>query len=582
MGDNRHSRLNEAKITPAADPHFVRFSSRRSVVYSTGGMVASSEPLASEAGAAILRKGGNAADAAVATAAALNVTEPCSTGIGGDMFCLYYDAKTKKVSGLNGSGRSPAALTLDACRKAGIKGRDIPLKSALSVTVPGSAAGLCDTVSTFGSGKLSMEQILAPAIKLAEDGFPVSEITAFSWNRSENLLKTQSPNGNEMLAGGKAPKVGEIMQNPTLAETFRTVAREGKNGFYKGRIAQAIVDVLKPLGGCMTLEDLAAHTSTPIEPITFTYHGVTLHECPPNGQGLTALMALGILESLERSGKIDKWEKWHQNSPEYLHALIESLRIAFADTRYYVTDPDVEHVPVKEMLSKDYLDKRAALFSPDKANAELKRGSPVNSSDTTYFSVTDKDGNACSFIISNYAGFGTGIIPKGCGFTLQNRGSNFNLEENHPNMVKPNKRPYHTIIPAMATKGDELYLNYGVMGGFMQPQGHVQVLMNLMHFGLNPQTALDAPRICIGAGMPDVGDVIDSTVYIEHGIDTETIEKLRKMGHAVEELKGFERGMFGRGQVIERIIDSRTGKRVWAAGSDLRADGQAVPQEQFD
>uniref|UniRef100_A0A8H7Y9Z4 Gamma-glutamyltranspeptidase n=1 Tax=Psilocybe cubensis TaxID=181762 RepID=A0A8H7Y9Z4_PSICU len=387
-----------------------------------------------------------------------------------------------------------------------------------------------------------------------------------------------------MLLNGKAPLPGQIIKLPNLARTFKEVVAHGKDGFYKGRVASAIVELIKSKGGLMELEDLANHRSTFVEPIQYTYaNEVTVYECPPNGQGITALLALGILESIQEQGLSKPLSEMEHNSPEYLHTLIEALRLAFADSQYYVTDPDVEHIPVKELLSKEYLASRARLFNSKGANPRVIHGNPVNSSDTVYFSVTDQWGNACSYIQSNYAGFGTGAVPKGCGFTLQNRGSGFVLTKGHPNALKGGKRPYHTIIPALATKGDDLFLSYGVMGGFMQPQGHVQVLLNILR-GFTPQTALDSPRFCISAGTPDVeskdtgaaGD-INSEVYFEDGISQETIEALRNMGHDARSVTGFNRGLMGRGQVIQKLNDP-SGRFVWAAGSDLRADGHAAAQ----
>ncbi|KAJ7492735.1 gamma-glutamyltranspeptidase [Mycena latifolia] len=564
------------------EPVLTRFASRRSVVYSTKGIVAASQPLAVEAGLEILRKGGNAADAAVATSAALNVTEPSCCGIGGDAFCLFYDAKTKTVKALNGSGHSPQKLTLEYARERGLTGRSIPLTDLNSVTVPGAAAAWVDTVERFGSGKVSVADVLEPAIRLAEEGVPVSEIHSLSWQKSEELIKNASPNGDEMLLNGKAPLQGQIIKLPNLAQTFREVAAHGKDGFYKGRVAQAIVELIQSKGGVMELDDLAKHETSFVEPIKYTYASeVTLYECPPNGQGLTALIALGILENLQEQGTIKPLLKMEHNSAEYLHVLIEALRFAFY-TQWYVADPDAEHVPVEQLLSKEYLASRAKLIDPLKTNPNVVHGNPINSSDTVYFTVSDQWGNACSYIQSNYAGFGTGAIPKGCGFTLQNRGSGFVLAENHPNALKGGKRPYHTIIPAMATRGDELFLSYGVMGGFMQPQGHIQVLQGMLR-GYTPQAALDSPRFCISAGSPDsqtkhtgnAGD-INSEVYIEEGIPLETVKQLQ-MGHDARQATGFQRAMMGRGQVIQKLTDL-SGRFVWAAGSDLRADGHASPQ----
>ncbi|KAF7320145.1 Gamma-glutamyltranspeptidase [Mycena kentingensis (nom. inval.)] len=566
------------------EPALLRFPSRRSVVYGTKGMVAASQPLAVEAGLEILRAGGNAADAAVAVSAALNVTEPSCCGIGGDAFCLFYDAKEKTVKALNGSGHSPKKLTIEHIRSRGITGRTIPYTDLNSVTVPGAAAAWVDTVEKLGGGNLSVADVLAPAIRLAEEGVPVSEIHGLSWKRSENLLKTASPNGEEMLLDGKAPRIGQIFKFPNLAQTFREVATKGKDGFYKGRVAEAIIKLIQSKGGVMELEDLAAHSTTFVEPIKYTYaNEVTLYECPPNGQGLTALIALGILESLQELGIVKPLLEMEHNSAEYLHILIEAMRLAFADTQWYVADPDMEHVPVEELLSKKYLDSRAKLIDPLKTNPKVVHGNPTASSDTVYFTVADQWGNACSYIQSNYAGFGTGAIPKGCGFTLQNRGAGFVLAENHPNALKGGKRPYHTIIPAMALRGDELFLSFGVMGGFMQPQGHVQVLQGMLR-GFTPQAALDSPRFCISAGSYETqsnstgtaGDV-NSEVYLEEGIGEDVIVKLREMGHDARLVTGYQRSMMGRGQIIQKSEDP-SGAFVWAAGSDLRADGHAAAQ----
>ncbi|CAG8453788.1 11877_t:CDS:10 [Diversispora eburnea] len=408
--------------------------------------------------------------------AALNVTEPASTGIGGDCFCLFYDAKNKKVNALNGSGRSPAKLTLEYVHNTlGINQNNIPFNNINAATVPGAAAAWVDTINNFGSGKLNLSEILQPAIDLAENGFPVSEISAWMWKKGEDLLMA-SPNGGDMLINGHAPKTGEIM--------------------------------LQSKGGVMSLDDLAAHTTSRVDPISIDYKGFTIWECPPNGQGITALMTLGILESLQESGKIKDLSKMQHNSVEYLHAIIESLRLAFEDTKYYVCDPKDYHIPVKELLSKKYLAKRAQLFDSAKATVDIEKGSPDNSSDTVYFSVVDDEGNACSYINSIFHGFGTAAVPEDCGFILHCRGASFVLKKGHPNCLKPNKRPYHTIIPSIVTKNDELWLSFG--------------------------------------------------------------------GHNIVTIKEWDREKFGRGQVIQRIIDENTGIRVWCGGSDPRGDGQVI------
>ena len=403
--------------------------------------------------------------------------------------------------------------------------------------------------------------------------------------------------------GHRAPKPGEIFQNSTLARTFRSLAEHGKAGFYEGRVAEALIEVVQGQGGHLTLEDLTFHAETgtePTQPISLNFNGqkigavsskgvdgqtsqtaptngVNIWEHPPNGQGIVALMALGILEELEKTGKIRTFTARDHNSADYLHAIIEALRIAFVDATWFVADPNLVKVPTEEMISPSYLAKRAKLFNPEHASKGLRHGSPAhNHSDTVYFATTDKDGNGCSFINSNYGGFGTCIIPKGCGFTLQNRGANFELKEGHPNVFAPRKRPYHTIIPALITNADDgsLHSVYGVMGGFMQPQGHVQVLLNMLVFKYNPQAALDAPRFCIGAGMPDAGSLFGK-VYLEEGIDEDVAKTLIRKGHDIEIVRGQQRGIFGRGQVIRCHMEDD--RHVYSAGSDPRGDGGAFP-----
>jgi gamma-glutamyltranspeptidase/glutathione hydrolase len=547
------------------------FNSRRSSVYGKGGMVATSQPLATAAGLEILARGGNAADAAVAAGAALNVTEPTSTGIGGDMFALYYSANTKRVTALNGSGRAPAALTLDRLKNEGLS--TLTPFHAHTVTVPGACAGWFDLIARHGS--LSMADILAPAIRLADEGFPVAPITAYSWQRGAQKQLASALNGQELTLNGRGPNAGEIFRNPGLARTFKTIAEGGASAFYQGAIAESIVSVIKEAGGCMSLNDLASHVSTWEEPISVDYRGYRVYECPPNGQGITALIALNLIEGFDLASL-------KSLSVEKMHLLIEAMRLAFADSRWYVADPAFSNIPVKELLSKEYAVERRKLINTQHATLDPKHGSPVNSSSTVYLSVVDKFGNACSFINSNYWGFGTGIVPKGWGFTLQNRGYNFRLDPEHPNCLAPRKRPYHTIIPAMVTKlpspfrrgaggevGGEvesLYASYGVMGGFMQPQGHVQVLSALVDEGLDPQSALDLPRFCI-----DVEEA-GGEVAIEEGMPAETVAGLQKLGHPTYPVTGYERALFGRGQVILRDAESGS----LCAGSDPRADGCAM------
>ncbi len=536
--------------------------SGRSPVMGRGGMVASSQPLASAAGLEILSKGGNAADAAVAVAAALNTTEPTSTGIGGDMFALYYEAKSGAITALNGSGRSPAALTLERVQKEGLE-NGIPPFHPYNVTVPGACAGWCDLLERHGTQPLA--DVLSPAIRLADDGFPVASITSHFWKVGAERQLRSSLNGQELTLSGRGPEPGEIFRNPGLARTFRAVAEGGRKAFYEGEIADAICKVIGQSGGCMEAEDLAAHLSTWEEPISASYGTLRLWECPPNGQGLTALIALNILAGFDLPEE--------PLSPDRLHLEIEALRLAFADTRWYVADPAVEQVPVEELLSEGYAAERRKLIDPRRATVDQRRGSPVAGSETVYFCTADRWGNACSFINSNYVGFGTGIVPSGWGFTLQNRGANFDLEPGHPNLLAPRKRPYHTIIPGMITRepGAEnkeqasLFAAFGVMGGFMQPQGHLQVFLTLAQ-GFDPQSALELPRFCL------VGGIAGNPVALEEGIPEETIADLARRGHRIQKVSGWERALFGRGQVIQR--NPMTG--VLTGGSDPRADGCAM------
>jgi gamma-glutamyltranspeptidase/glutathione hydrolase len=557
------------------------FDSRRSAVYARGGMVATSQPLAVAAGLEILRQGGSSADAAIAAAAALNVTEPTSTGLGGDCFALYYEAASGQVTALNGSGRAPAGLTLERLHREGL-GEALPPFHPYTITVPGACAGWCDLLERYG--RLPRSTVLAPAIRLAEDGFPVAPITAYFWARSEERLR-KAPNGVELTIDGRAPRPGEMFRNHGLARTLRMVAEGGKEAYYLGEIAEAVARVVQEAGGCLGVDDLAMHSSTWEIPLSVPYRGLRVWECPPNGQGLAALLALNILDGFDLAALAPF-------STERLHLLIEAMRLAFADTRWYAADPVTNAAPLEGLLSLEYAAERRKLIDPRRATLDQRRGTPTTSSDTVYLCTVDAEGNACSFINSNYMGFGTGIVPKGWGFTLQNRGHNFSLDPDHPNALRPGKRPYHTIIPGMITKDSDqlsvisdqlsvtgsqlsvkpagmrhtLYGPFGVMGGFMQPQGHMQVVVGLVEDGLDPQAALDRPRFCIDDG------TAGGAVSLEEGMPEETITGLAEMGHPVKVVKGYARALFGRGQIIRREVE--TG--VLCGGSDPRADGCAM------
>ncbi len=550
--------------TAARDPSW---SSRRSTVMARRGMAASSQPLATQAGLSILMAGGNAADAAVAMAAALNVTEPCSTGIGGDCFALFYEARSRKVTALNGSGRAPAGLTIDLVRRQGLE-KDGAFRDpfhAHTVTVPGACAGWCDFVERHGS--MPMADLLAPAIRLAEDGFPVAPLTSFHWSGSAEKLAA-APGGRALTIDGRGPRAGEIFRNPGLARTFREVAEDGKDAFYRGRIARDLARAVQEAGGVMTVDDLARHQSTWEQPISVSYRGMRIWECPPNGQGLAALLTLSILEGFDlRAFAPLSADRWHR--------VVESVRLGFADALRFVADPAVSPAPLEQLLSPEYAARRRTLIDGRKAMPEARHGSPGSSgTDTVYFCTADRQGNACSFINSNYMGFGTGIVPGGTGstpagwgFTLQNRGLNFSLDPGHPNALAPGKRPYHTIIPGMITRGDgSLFGPFGVMGGFMQPQGHVQVVVALLDDLEDPQDALDRPRFYVDP------QGTHPAVRIEEGVPPELSRGLAALGHAIGPLvSGHGRAMFGRGQVILRDENG-----VLRAGSDPRADGCAM------
>jgi gamma-glutamyltranspeptidase/glutathione hydrolase len=427
-----------------------------------------------------------------------------------------------------------------------------------TITVPGACAGWCDLVERHGS--LPLSDLLAPAIRLAEQGFPVAPLTAYFWQRGAGRQLAEALNGRELTIDGRGPRPGELFRNPGLARTLRAVAEGGRRAFYEGAIAEAIAATVRQAGGCLTVDDLGVHVSTWDTPITTTRAGLRLWECPPNGQGLVAVLALNLLEGFDLAA-LDPL------SPERLHLEIEALRLAFADAGAYLADPRKTAVPVEALLAPGYAAGRRRLIRRDRANLKRKPGLPAAGVDTVYFSVADRFGNACSFINSNYMGFGTGIVPSGWGFPLQNRGHNFSLDPLHPNALAPGKRPYHTIIPALATRETDgsLFASFGVMGGFMQPQGHLQVFLALAD-GLDPQAALDLPRFCLDDGDPG------GRVALEWSLPAATVRDLERRGHPVYRVQGQARAAFGRGQVI--LCDPATG--VLTGASDPRADGCAM------
>jgi len=518
------------------------------------GMVATTEPLATAAGLEILAASGNAADAAIATAAALAVVEPNNTGLGGDCFALYFDAKTGEISALNASGRAPAALTLDRVAKEGIHSA-LPVDHPHSVTVPGACAGWFDLIERHGTR--SMKEILLPAIRLADEGFPVAAFNSVLWRFAANNQLGRSPGGQELMIDGKGPGPGEVFRNPTLARTLRLIAEGGRSAYYEGEIAEAIVSTLREFGGVMSEADLAEHRSTWDVPLSIEYGGLRVWECPPNGQGLACLLALNILRGMDLAD-LDPL------GTERFHVMIEAMRLAFADARWYIADPAHSEIPIEALLCEAYGAERRALIDLSRATADLRRGTPTARSDTVYFCCVDGEGNACSFINSNYMSFGTGIVPVGYGFPLQNRGHGFSLDADHPNALAPGKRPYHTIIPGMLTRESDgsLYGPFGVMGGFMQPQGHMQVVLAMALDGLDPQAALDRPRFNI------VDGEAASRIELEPRVPTTTFEALSALGHSVGRGDGATQALFGRGQIIRREANG-----VLWGGTDPRADG---------
>lgn len=530
------------------------FHSRRSMVVGRRGMVATSNPLASQAGLRVLREGGNAADAAIAAAAMLNVTEPASTGVGGDCFALFYDAGTRQVTALNGSGRAPSALKLDDLLAQGMT--EIPTISAHAVTVPGAVAGWADLLARHG--RMTLADVLQDAIDYAREGFPVHPVFAASWQATEAVLRSSRYAG-DYLPDGRAPSAGQVMRLPELANTLQAIADGGPDAFYSGPVADAIVATLQEMGGVMAHDDLKAHRSTWDDAISSDYRGVTIYECPPNGQGMVALEALNIIAGDDITGL--PWD-----SPERIHLVVEAMRTAFADARQYCADLAMNPAPLDFLLSQKYAASRRAEISTLNAMQPPSYGLPIAGSDTVYLSVVDGDGNACSFINSLYSGWGSGIVAEGTGVLLQSRGALFCLDPDHPNCLAPGKRPYHTIIPGMALCGDTLYSCFGVMGGFMQPQGHVQVLTAMIDDDLNPQEALNRPRWCLENGTGD------SALALEEGLPVATMARLAELGHNVKPVSGRGRGIFGDGQIINR--DPVSG--VLMGGSDPRKDGQVA------
>ena len=537
-------------LTSAAYPQ--DRSHARSMVITRKGIVATSHVQASVAGAQILAKGGSAVDAAIAANAVLGVTEPMMNGIGGDLFAIYWDAKTSKLYGLNSSGWAPQGLTLEHLRQKGLT--QMPAFGIDAVTVPGAVAGWNALHGRFG--KLPWGDLFKPAIYYADHGYPVPELIHGFWQAVDVI--SQDPEGRRVyLPDGKVPEVGQIFRNPDLATALRLLAKDGAAAFYKGDIARAVLATSREFGGTMAADDLARFTPEWVDPISTTYRGWTVYELPPNGQGMAALEMLNIMETAAASAE-------GSSSVGALHLKIEAMKLAYADLRRYNADPRFAKVPVRGLLSKEYAEERARLIDPTKAKCEIDAGKPP-ASETTYLSVVDREGNIVSLIQSNYESFGSGITVRGMGFVLQDRGALFSLDPSSPNVLAPRKRPFHTIIPAFMEKGDQ-HIGFGIMGGANQPLAHAQFVSNLVDYGMNIQAALENPRFTVS---PNGG----CNIVIESRVKSEVREKLTSMGHIFRVDREYSTSM-GRGQAV--LHDSKTGVNYGA--SDPRADGSAEPE----
>lgn len=542
------------------DPHTYR-GSRRSVVMAPGGMAATSQPLAAQAGVDILKSGGNAIDAAIAVNAVLGVVEPMSCGIGGDLFAIVWEAGSGELTGLNASGRAPYAATID--HYAGLGHDYVPGTGPLNWSVPGCVDGWTRLLDRFGT--MSLEQVLEPAIFYAENGFPVSDIIARDWAGSTSLLKPWPESVRVYLPGGRAPDPGAVFRNPDLARSYRILAEGGRDAFYEGEIAEAVVACSKDVGGLFSPEDFRDHVSTWDDPVSVDYRGHTVWELPPSGQGIAALQMLNILEGydLAETGCL---------SAETLHLQIEAKKLAYADRAVFYADPAFADVPVDALLSKDYADRQRARIDRGRAAVDVPAGDPIlQHGDTAYMTVVDQDRNAVSFIQSIFRGFGSGIVPEGTGFPIQNRGQLFSLDPAHRNALAPHKRPFHTIIPAMVTCDGKPWLTFGLMGGAMQPQGHVQVLCNMIDYGMDVQEAGDAPRFQHFGSAEPTGAPMEAgggRVNVEDGIGEEVFRRLEEMGHRIV------RSAHGYGGYQAIRIDPESG--MLHGASEPRKDGCAI------
>ncbi|WP_200820672.1 gamma-glutamyltransferase [Pseudobacteriovorax antillogorgiicola] len=531
----------------------------RSEVIATQGMAATSQPIASQVAIDILKKGGSAVDAAIAANAVLALVEPTGCGLGGDLYAIVWDQKSRKLHGLNASGRSPKSLTLTELKKQGLT--KIPSFGPLPVSVPGAVDGWFELHKKFG--RLPMKDVLAPAIDYARQGFPVSELIAYYWERNARYLKPY-PNFKEtFMPEGRTPRKGEIFKNPDLAKTLDLIAKKGRDEFYKGGIAKIIARYMKEQDGYLSYDDLANHSSDWVEPVSVEYRGFRLWELPPNGQGIAALQILQILKQFDS-------KDWSLDDPNYIHTFVEAKKLAFEDRARYYADLDFYKTPVKTLISESYAKRRAKLIDPNRAAKSFKPDPKVlEEGDTIYLSTADRDGNMVSLIQSNYRGMGSGMTPTGLGFILQDRGELFSLNEGEANTYAPGKRPFHTIIPAFITKNNKPFMAYGVMGGATQPQAHVQIMMNMIHFGANLQEAGDFPRILHRGSSQPTGERMDDggVVSLESGFSAETRRELSKRGHQLQ----WNVGSFGGYQAIMRDDNG-----VYYGASESRKDGAAI------
>jgi gamma-glutamyltranspeptidase/glutathione hydrolase len=536
-------------VLPAQDRSY-----GRSVVSTQYGIVATSQVSASQAGARVLEQGGSAIDAAIAANAVLNVTEPTSNGMGGDLFAIYWEAKTGKLYGLNASGWAPKALTIEHLRQKGVT--EMLQVGIDSVTVPGVVDGWTKLHDRWG--KLPWRDLFQPAIFYADHGFPVAEIIHAWWDGDHDGLLTNPESTRVFLPGGKVPATGEVFRNPDVAHALRLVAEQGESAFYKGEIAKAILKTSTDLGGTMTADDLASYSAEWVEPISTTYRDWAVYELPPNGDGIAALEMLNIMERSQP-------DPAGPHSPGELHNRIEAMKLAYADVKAYDGDPRFSKIPVDQLLSKDFAAKRAALIDPAHANCTVAPGA-LGTSDTTYFSVVDREGNILSIIQSNYANFGSNVTVQGMGFALQDRGGLFSLDANSPNALAGRKRPFHTIIPAFMQRGDE-HIGFGIMGGLNQPLAHAQFVSNVVDYHMNIQAAMEEPRFTDRQQLA-------CKIVIESRVTPATLDALTRMGHVLQVHPDYTSAM-GRGQAV--LHNSATG--INSGASDPRADGAAIPEQ---